>query len=76
MLLQYPNRPPNKLTGLNRGPLIIVAIELPAKDIISNKVMKVHTSRLRLFRHPVNMGVEEVSSSAAVDLDEFFVEKL
>ena len=80
MLLQYPNRPPNKLAGLYRGPLIIVAIERPdiitVKDLISNKVMKVHTSRLRLFRHPANMGTEEISALAAVDLDEFYVEKI
>ena len=29
VLLKYPNRPPNKLAGLYRGPLIIVAIERP-----------------------------------------------
>ena len=70
------NRPPNKLAGLYRDPLIIVAIERPdiitVKDLISNKVMKVHTSRLRLFRHPANMGIEEISALAAVDLDEFY----
>jgi len=59
MLLQYPNRLPNKLAGLNRGPLVVVTIERPdiitAKDLISNKVMKVHTSRLRFFRHPTWM---------------------
>ena len=75
MLLQYPNRPPNKLAGLYRGPLVIVAIERPdiitVKDLISNKVMKVHTSRLRLFRHSANMGI---SAQTAVDLDEFYVE--
>ena len=58
--------------------MIIVAIERPdiikVKDLISNKVMKVHTSRLRLFRHPTNMGIEEISALVAVDLDEFYVE--
>ena len=58
-----------------------MAIEHPdiitVKDLISNKVMKVyHTSRLRLFRHPANMGIEEIAALAAVDLDEFYVEIL
>ena len=76
-MLQYPNRPPNKLAGLYRGPLVIVAIERPdiitVKDLISKKVRKEHTSRLRLFRHPANMGIEEIAALAAVDLDEFYV---
>ena len=57
--------------------MIIVALEHPdiitVKDVISNKVMKIHTSRLCLFRHPANMGIEEISALAAVDLDEFYV---
>ena len=51
VLLQCPNRPPNKLAGFNRGLLVIVAIDrldiITVTDLISNKVMKVHTSRLR-----------------------------
>ena len=46
------------------------------KDLISNKVMKVHTSRLGLFRHPTKMGFEEIIELAAVDLDYFYVEKI
>ena len=38
--------------------------------------MKVYTSRLRLFRHPDNMGIEEISALAAVHPDEFYVEKI
>ena len=37
--------------------------------------MKVHTSRLRLFRQPT-LGREKISAFAAVDLDEFHVEKM
>jgi len=40
-----------------------VAIErldiITVKGLISNKVMKVNTSRLRLFRHPTKMGIED-----------------
>ena len=69
VLLQYPNRPPNMLAGLYRSPLIIVAIErldiITVKDLISNKVMKVHTSRLRLFHHLADMTRYEISALAA-----------
>ena len=41
VLLRYPNRPPNKLSGLYRGPLVITEIGRPdmikVKDLISNK---------------------------------------
>jgi len=73
VLLQSQSTTEN-VSGLNRGPLIIVAIKRPdiitVKDLISNKVMEVHTSRL--FRHPANKGMEEISALAAVDLDEFY----
>ena len=69
----YSNGSPNKLAGLYRGPLIIVTIERLdiITDLITNIVMKVHTSRLRL---PNQHGYRTVLT--AVDLDEFYVEKL
>jgi hypothetical protein len=80
VLLKYPNRPPNKLAGLYRGPLVIVAIDRPdlikVRDLITDKVSLVHTSRLRPFRHPTNMTLQEVTDLASVDMDEFFVEKI
>jgi hypothetical protein len=80
VLLQYPNRPPNKLAGLYRGPMVITAIERPdlikVRDLVSDKVSVVHVSRLRPFRHPKNMTLEEATALAAVDLDEFYVEKI
>jgi hypothetical protein len=80
VLLKYPNRPPNKLAGLYRGPLVITAIDRPdmikVRDLISNKESVVHTSRLRVFRHPTEMTLEEAIALAAVDLDEFFVESI
>ena len=51
------------LVDLYRGHLVNVVIQRPetmtVKDLISNKVTKVHTSRLRPFRHATNMGIEE-----------------
>ena len=55
---------------------------ITVEDSISNKVMKVHTSRILLFRHPTNIGlihtrdIEEITALLAADLDEFYVEKL
>ena len=38
--------------------------------------MKVHTSHLLSFRHPSNMDFEEIMPLTAVDLEEFYVEKI
>jgi hypothetical protein len=80
VLLKYPNRPPDKLSGLYRGPLVITGIERPdmikVKDLISNKESVVHTSRLRVYRHPSDMMWTDKVALAAVDLDEFYVEKI
>ena len=80
VLLKYPNRPPDKLSGLYRGPLVITGIERPdmikVKDLISNRESVVHTSRLRVFRHPSEMMWEEKIKLASVDLDEFYVDKI
>jgi hypothetical protein len=80
VLLKYPNRPPNKLAGLYRGPLVIEGIVRPdlikVRDLLSNAISLVHTSRLRPFRHPANMTLEEAIALAAADMDEFFVEKI
>jgi hypothetical protein len=80
VLLRYPSRPPNKLAGLYRGPLVIEAIDRPdlikIRDLTTNKISLVHTSRLRPFRHPKSMTVAEATALAAVDMDEFYVEKI
>jgi hypothetical protein len=80
VLLSYPSRPPNKLAGLYRGPMIITSIDRPdiiqVRDLITNKLSMVHTSRLRAFRHPKEMTTEEAAALAATDLDEFHVESI
>ena len=80
VLLQYPSRPPDKLSGLYRGPLEIVAIDRPdiikVKDLTTNKISSVHTSRLRIFRHPTEMTREEIEVLASIDLDEYYVDKI
>jgi hypothetical protein len=50
VLLKYPNKPPDKLSALYRGPMEIVAMERPdiikVRDLTTDKVSVVHTSRL------------------------------
>jgi cleavage and polyadenylation specificity factor subunit 1 len=80
VLLEYPTRPPNKLSGLYRGPMVIHAIERPdlitLRDLTNNKLSLVHTSRIKAFRHPAEMTEEEATALAAVDMDEFYVDSI
>jgi hypothetical protein len=80
VLLKYPTRPPNKMAGLYRGPMVISSIERPdlikVRDLITNKISQVHTSRLRVFNHPAEMTMEDAIALAAVDMDEFYVDKI
>ena len=80
MLLTYPYRPPNKLAGMYRGPMIITSIDRPdlinAMDLITNKESMVHANRIRPFKHPKSIPKEKIETLAATDLDEFYVEKI
>ena len=80
VLLQYPNKPPDKLSGLYRGAMEIICIDRPeiikVRDLTTDKVSSVHTSRLRPFRHPAEMTKEEIEVLLAVDLDEYYVDKI
>jgi hypothetical protein len=80
VLLDYPKQPPNKLSGLYRGPMVITAIERPdimkVRDLLSNKIMSVHTSRVKPFRHPKEFNLDDAIALAMVDLDEFHVESI
>ena len=64
VLFQYPNKPPDKLSGLYRGSMEIISIDRPniikVRDLTTDKVSSVHTSRLRPFRHPAEMTKEEI----------------
>ena len=56
----------------------IIAIDRPdivkVRYLTTNKVSVVHTSRLRLFKHPAEMTPEELEVLAGIDVDEYFVE--
>ena len=77
ILLKYPNKPPDKLSVLYHGQKEIVAIDRPdivkVRDLTTDKVSVVHTSRLRLFRHPAEMTSEELEVLAGIDVNEYFV---
>ena len=77
VLLKYPNKLPDKLAALYRGPMEIVAMDRPdivkVRDLTTDKVSVVHTSRLRLFRHPAEMTLEELEV-LGIDVDDYFVD--
>ena len=56
VLLTYLTRPPNKLAGMYRGPMVITSIDRPdlvkVRDLITNKESMVHENRLGPFKHP------------------------
>ena len=60
--------------------MIITSIDrldiIQVRDVITNKLSMVHTSRLRAFRRPKEMTTEEAAALAATDLDEFHVESI
>ena len=51
-----------------------VLLKYPNKP--PDKVSVVHTSRLRLFRHPAEMTPEELEVLAGIDVDKYFVESI
>ena len=77
VLLKYPNKPPDKLLALYRGSMEIVSMDRPdivkIRDLTTDKVSVVYTSRLRLFKHPAEM-TELVL--IGFDADEYLVESI
>ena len=80
VLLQYPNKPPDKLLALYRGPMESVATNrldiVKVRDLTKNQVSSVHTSRLQIFRHPTEMSKEKLQVLSVVDLDKYCVKKI
>ena len=71
VLLQYPNKPPDKLSGLDRRPMEIISTDRP--DII--KVRDLTTVKVS-FRHPTEMTKEDIEVLSAIDLDEYYVDEI
>ena len=80
MLLTNPNRPPNKLADMYRGPMVITAMDRPdlvkVRDLITNLESMVPAKRIIPFKHPMSMPKEKIETLVATDLDEFYVEKI
>ena len=76
VLLQYPNKPHlDKLSGLCCGPKKLISIDGPdiikVRDLMTDKVFSVHTSR-----DATDMTKEEIEVLSAIDLDEYYVDKI
>jgi hypothetical protein len=80
ILLAYPNRPPNKLSSLYRGPMVIEAKIrddlYQVLDLVTNKVYDVHIDRLRKLRIPNGISRQELLQLSAADVNEFEVEAI
>ena len=49
---------------------------IKVKDLTTNKVSSVHTSRLWIFRRPTKMTREEIDVLVSINLDEIYAEKV
>jgi hypothetical protein len=80
VLLAYPSRPPNKLSAMYRGPLRIVSRErsdlYELLDLVSNKLLKVHLSRLRKLHLDDSTTIEDILRIAGIDQGEFVVSEI
>jgi hypothetical protein len=70
----------NKLVDPYRGPLLIHSTDRPdfvqLRDLTNNKLQFVHTSSLRIFKHPAEMTEEEAAPFAAASMDVFYVGRI
>jgi hypothetical protein len=80
VLLKYPNRPPNKLSSLYRGPMIIHEKErediFQVLDLVTNKVYQTHINRLVKLKLQAGIGRAQLLALAAADIAEFEVEEI
>jgi hypothetical protein len=80
VLLSYPSRPPTKLAGLYRGPLIIhrkIRKDIyEVRDLVTDRVSEVHISRLHKLRVPPDASEEDILRLAGLDHDEYIVEAI
>jgi hypothetical protein len=78
--IRYPSRPPNKLAGLYRGPLIVLAKErddiLDLLDLVTNKRIQIHIDRLVPFETSPDVTPAQLVELAGIDVDEFVVDHI
>ena len=82
VLLKYPNslqtsyRISIYIAAQWRLSLYIVRDIVKVRDLTTDKVSVVHTSKLRLFKHPADIPSEESEALAGIDVDEYFGKKI
>jgi Chromo (CHRromatin Organisation MOdifier) domain/Integrase zinc binding domain/Integrase core domain len=80
VLLSYPSRPPSKLSGLYRGPLVIhrrIRDDIyEVMDLITEKIYQVHISRIKALNLSPNIDRLELLRLAGIDHKEYVVESI
>jgi len=80
VLIDYPNRPPHKLSAIYRGPMKILGKIrddiFECYDLVSNKSVRFHIDRLRTFNVGKDITEEKMVQLAAKDKDEYIVEQI
>ena len=80
VLAAYPNRPPNKLSSIYRGPMIVEAKLrddlFNVMDLVSNKVYQMHIDRLRKLNVANGISRQQLVDLAIADQHEFVVESI
>jgi hypothetical protein len=80
VLATYPNGPPTKLHSLYRGPLIVLESirneGFLCQDIITQTQLEISKDRIKLFRVPEGYPANAITTLAAHDHDEFWVDKI
>ena len=80
ILLSYPSRPPSKLLGLYRGPMVVhkkIRDDMyEVLDLISNKTSQIHVSRMHALVLPPDATREDLLRLAGIDNHEYIVESI
>eukprot|EP00762_Andalucia_godoyi_P003229 ANDGO_01040.mRNA.1 Retrovirus-related Pol polyprotein from transposon 17.6 len=76
VLIDYPERPPTKISPHWRGPSVVVAVEgssVSCQDLLTNEVKKYHLNRLKWYDASRTTSALEI---AEIDKDEWLVEAI
>jgi len=80
VLIEYPSRPPHKLSAMYRGPMRIVQQVrddiYTCYDMVSNTTVDFHIDRLRIFNTDSSVQESDLIRLAAKDKDEYLVESI
>jgi len=80
VLLTYPSRPPSKLAGLYRGPMVVnrrLRQDLyEVRDLITDRLSDVHISRMLALNVPDDASREDILRLAGLDHGEYVVDSI